>query len=87
MKFKLVRMLRAILFTHSVLNFFFIYHECDINYLKSYHGILKFQLDDTEQKNGNVKSYFTAHQKRYQQFHDNNRTILLDLTYFEHHEQ
>ena len=50
-------------------------------------AFLKFQLDDTEQKNGNVKSYFTAHQKRHQQFHDNNRTILLDLIYFEHHEQ
>ena len=48
----------AMLFTYSVCNFF-IYQECNMNYLKFYHGIFKFQLDHKEQKMA-IKSYFIA---------------------------
>ena len=76
----------AILFTHSVLNCF-IYHECNINYLKSYHDILKFLLDDKEQKMPMLSHILKHISIRYQPFHDNNRTVLLDLICYEHHEQ
>ena len=62
LEFKLWRMPSAILFTHSVLNFLFINHECK----KSYHGNLEFQLDDKEQKMAMFSHvYMLAWQHRY----------------------
>ena len=86
MKFMLVRIAKCIII-HSFFFDFVYLSRVQYKLLKSYHAILKFQVDDKEQKMSMLSHILEHNSIRYQPFHDNNRTVLLDLICYEHHEQ